>query len=505
MKSRTLTLLTCIVLVASMFGGSSLTNVALAASQPKAAAVSPAEFLTPATLAPAQPLSPDANILDIPTTGGPIVVNGSCDTTGEYSKAQVETFIDGNGKLATVYLIATADMLYVCMHAQQGVFPTRFGRVYLDPQGDGSNYVYANQGDDAFQVNIPGQNRSSYTGNSNPNGWTLTPGRDGFWSGIATTSADATETVEYGLQRGALGFGNNCSIFGLSVFHNSFNSAGDDYSWPVGSIFDQPRTWQLARIPSGNCPTADIAYVYRGNTDDATSFYNLLTGNGYGVDLIPLGSVLATDFSVYKMIIIADDTGSLNDWGTPTFTDAQVAQIKLAKKPILGLGEGGYAFFGRLSLYIGWPRGWHGPQNIISKAATAPAGFFDPPTSPVTHTTVPFNSVGIYLPPNQSVPGDVTPIGMEVPPDDHSSLITQGCGTLWGNGGNPTIFTADGKLLFLNAVSVIHGSKCPTEPPIDAKCREVIKSAVPVGGSPVSPGDVIAYTLTYTYSSDPAC
>ena len=199
------------------------------------------------------------------------------------------------------------------------------------------------------------------------------------------------------------------------------------------------------------------------------------------------------------LIIIADDTGSLNDWGTPTLTDAQVAQIKLGARPILGLGEGGYAFFGRLSLFIGWPRGWHGPQNIMAKAATAPAGFFDPPTSPVTHYTDPFNSVGIYLPPNQSVPGDVTPIGMEAPPDDHSSLITQGCRFLWGNSGNPTLFTPDGKLLFMNTILAVHGFQCPKEGGTDITCREIIKTAVPAANSPVSPGDIITYTILYTY------
>jgi hypothetical protein len=475
---------------------------------------SPAAAARPVTLndSPGKPASEGlpqavstASLLTIPTTSAPISVDGICDTTAEYAKAQVETFTDGNGNLATVYLIANTDMLFVCMHAQQGVLPTRFGRVYLDPQGDGSNYVFANQGDDAFQVNIPGQTRSSYIGNDNPNGWTLASGLDSFWTGLSTIGADGMETVEYGLQRGALGFGDNCKIFGLSVFHHWFQYTGDDYAWPASSIFDQPRTWQLARILTANCPSSDIAYIYRGNTEDTTSFYNLLTANGYGVDLIPLASVLTTDFSVYKMIIIADDTGSLDQWGTATLTDAQVAQIKLANKPVLGLGEGGYAFFGRLALFIGWPRGWHGPQNIISKAPTAPALFFDPPTSPVTHYTVPFNSVGIYLPPNQSLPGDVIPIGMEVPPDDHSSLIAQGCRTLWGNSGNPTIFTADGKLLFLNTVAVIHNSQCPTEPPPDVTCREVIKTAIPADGTPVSPGDVIAYTLSYTYSSVKAC
>jgi uncharacterized repeat protein (TIGR01451 family) len=455
--------------------------------------------------ASSQSLAPDANILTIPTTGASISVDGFCDTTAEYANAQIKTFMDGNGKSGTVYLIANADMLYVCMYAQQGVLAARFGRVYLDPQGDGSNYVFANQGDDAFQVNITSPNRSSYIGNNNPNGWTTASELDGFWTGLSTISADGMETIEYGLQLGALGFGNNCNIFGLSVFHHWFQFSGDDYAWPASSIFDQPRTWQLARILTANCPTSDIAYVYRGNTEDSTSFYNLLTANGYGVDLISLASVLTTDFSAYKMIIIADDSGSLNQWGTPTFTDAQVAQIKLANKPILGLGEGGYAFFGRLSLFIGWPRGWHGPQNIMDIAPTAPAGFFNPPIPPVTHYVAPFNSVGIYLPPNQSLPGDVTPIGMESPPDDHSSLIAQGCRTLWGNSGNPLIFTADGKLLFLNTISVIHNSQCPTEPPPDLKCREVIKTASPAAGTPVVPGQVIVYTLTYTYSSDQTC
>jgi uncharacterized repeat protein (TIGR01451 family) len=454
-----------------------------------------------AQAAPSQPLAPNANILTIPITGASINVDGICDTTAEYAMAQVKTFTDGNGKLATVYLVANADRLFVCMHAQQGVLPARFGRVYLDPQGDGSHYVFASQDDDAFQVNITGQNRSSYSGNDNPNGWTLASGLDSFWEGQASLGKDGTETVEYGLQRATLGFGSNCKVFGLSVFHHWFQDKNDGYAWPAGSIFDQPRTWQLARILNANCPTSDIAYVYRGSTADSISFYNLLAANNYGVDLIPLASVQTTDFSVYKMIIIADDTGSLDQWGTPTLTDAQVAQVKLANRPILGLGEGGYAFFGRLALFIGWPRGWHGPQNTMSMDPSAPGGFFNPPTSPVTHYSSSSNSVGIYLPPNQSPPVDVIPIGMETPPDDHYSLIAQGCRFLWGNSGNPLSMTPAGRVLFLNTVSAVHSSNCPSEGQSDLKCREVIKTALPAEGTPVGPGDIITYTLAYTYSN----
>ena len=324
---------------------------------------------------------------------------GYC-SPNEYSQGVSETFTDGNGQLATVYLVASPDQLFICMRAQEGFFTNRFGRVYLDPQGDGSSYVYANKGDDAFQVDIPGDHPLQLRWQQTcQTAGRLTPAMDTFWSGQSTLGPSGFETVEWGLQLSGLGFGSNCKVFGLSVFHHWFNFVGNDFSWPAGSIFDQPRTWQLARILTGNCSSGDIAYVYRGNAADAASFYNLLTGNGYSVDLIPLASVVATDFSTYKMIIIADDTGSLDQWGTPTLTDAQVAQIKVANRPILGLGEGGYAFFGRLALYIGWPRGWHGPQNVIDMAPTAPAGFFNPPIPPVTHYAVPFNSVGIYLPP----------------------------------------------------------------------------------------------------------
>jgi len=47
------------------------------------------------------------------------------------------------------------------------------------------------------------------------------------------------------------------------------------------------------------------------------------------------------------------ETGNLDDWGTTT------ALLHLARtgKPVLGLGEGGYAFFGKRGLRIGYPGG----------------------------------------------------------------------------------------------------------------------------------------------------
>jgi hypothetical protein len=200
--------------------------------------------------------------------------------------------------------------------------------------------------------------------------------------------------------------------------------------------------------------------------------------------------------------VIADDTGSLNDWGSVGLTAAQVAKIKDANKPILGVGEGGYAFFGRLSLYIGWPRGWHGPQQSVKQAVPDPTTVWSGVASPAMHYFAPTNSVGIYLKPDP-LPADVVPVGLEVPPDDHASIILQGCRMLWGAGGNPTGMTGDGKSLFLNAVNYMHTFQCPTPPP--TTCYTISKTANPLESVLVPVGGIIEYTLHYQLNTTAGC
>ncbi len=449
-----------------------------------------------------------ANVFVIPpaVTGSP-KLDGICD---EYPGlgAAVQTFSDGGGAIGKIYFIYTADLLYVCMKGALGTFQSRFGRLYVDPQADGSSYVYANQADLGFRVNIPGTARSSYRGNSNPNGWTLDPTLDGTWDGVAKTGVGAPtgDSVEYALQYHALNFGVSCSLFGMAVYHHWFAAVGDDYGWPSNHWFDQPRTWQIAQLGGPGCEPASgrIAYVFRGNTLDASSFFNLLTSHGYTVDLIPLSSVLTTDFSVYQLILVADDTGSLNQWGLTGFTAAQVAKLTLPNIPIIGLGEGGYAFFGQLSMFIGWPHGWHGPQIKVNPNPGAPPDFFIgiAPGS-ITHYTTPVNSVGIYTKPG--IPPDVTLVADEVPPDDHTQIAFQGCRLLWGASGNPLLMTADGQTMFLNSVGYMYKFQCPKPTPPPQGCYTIEKSANPPAGTPVQPGDVIQYTITYQIISNASC
>ena len=478
-------------------------------SKPASAAVP--ETSVNQAAAPVKPTAPTdiPGALGIPLMTGKPAVDGVC-AVGEYAGTLAQTFMDGNGQLATVYIGHDGFFLYLCMHAQPGTFDGRFGSLYLDPQGDGSSYTFAQKDDYALHVNIPGTTRTSYNGTGVANGYVLNPSVGTFWDGSSLADA-AGETVEWRVSIFEFGFGNCGALFGLGAYHHWFTGTGDDYGWPSNQWFDQPHTWQLVYLLNGPCnpPPGEggkIAYVFRGTTADATSFYNLLVTNGYTVTLVPLGDVVATGFSTFDLILVADDTGSLNDWGSSGLTDSQVGQIKAGNKPIIGLGEGGYAFFGKLLLFIGWPNGWHGPDDDTANAGTPPANtIFGSLISPLTTYNSPVNEASIYIQ-GQTLPSDVFPIGIEIPDSAHSNIIMQGCRMLWGYSGNPLSMVTDGKTLFLNSILYMRFFQCPSETPIEpGPCLKIDKTDnLPVGAT-VQPGDVIEYMITYTFSNAPAC
>jgi hypothetical protein len=439
-------------------------------------------------------------ILTIPFDQTPVTIDGSCD---EYTGAVTITFIDGNGQTAIVFLMHDPKYLYVCIKAQAGINPDRFASLYLDPKGDGSNYIYAQQDDFAFHDSLTGA-LTSFRGSGIANGYLPDPSLDEYV--LTAANIVGGDGFEYRLDLHGLDFGYNCNLFGIATYHHQFTEPGSNYGWPSNQWFDQPRTWQLTQLGGIRCdnlPNGTVAYVYRGNTTDATSFYNLLVSNGYSVSLVPLTDILQTDFSLFDLILIADDTGSLDIWGTSGLTAAQVTQIISANKPIIGLGEGGYAFYGRVGLYIGWPRGWHGPQTILQKSG----GLLDPtfyagvPINPVQTYQMPENSVGIYLDPNHPIPSDVTPVGLEIPTSDHAPLILQGCHLLWGNSGNSYGMTDYGKTVFLNGIAYMF--TCVTPPPLS--CVTLGKQAYPPDNSPVTPGQVIKYSLTVNFVVGTKC
>ncbi|MDT8307372.1 MAG: hypothetical protein RRC07_15685, partial [Anaerolineae bacterium] len=295
--------------------------------------------------APSTPEAPAQNaVLDIPLVNE-ADVDGDCS---EYEAATKGTITYPDGTEATVYLQHDSSNLYVCLDAPRGTYDDRFASLYLDPQGDGAGYVFAQKDDYGLWVeDIPGPMRRTVVGTGVANGWIGDTTLDGAWNGIAAVTDDR-DIVEWSVSAGRF-FIEPCEFFGIAVYHHWFSAVGDDHGWPSNQWFDQPRTWQLAKLNSAACDdpeTGKIAYVYRGDRADTVSFFNLLTAAGYTVDLVQLNDILATNFAVYDLIIIADDTGYLNSWGIPADTAAQVAKIiePSPDLPIIGLGEGGYAF-----------------------------------------------------------------------------------------------------------------------------------------------------------------
>jgi hypothetical protein len=199
-----------------------------------------------------------------------------------------------------------------------------------------------------------------------------------------------------------------------------------------------------------------VAYVYSTDLSSRDAFVAYLVNRGYVVDLVALGNVATFNFAPDRAIIVGDDTGSLSTWGT----QAAVDHVNSSNKPVLGVGEGGYAFFGRLALAIGWGNGWHiGPpgQTAATVVNAADTVWSTPNVVPGVTTG---SNVGLYSTGSSFVaifnptpiPG-VTRIGRQTDDASHYPLISQGgCYFLWGFSSSPTTMTPAGRDLFENAL-----------------------------------------------------
>jgi len=98
--------------------------------------------------------------------------------------------------------------------------------------------------------------------------------------------------------------------------------------------------------------TSTVGYVFDTDKTQAAEFSDLLSKVGIDLVAIPLTDVTQTDWSAYPLVIVGSDTGHGSRWGSAK----QVAALQKAPR-IVGVGAGGYAFFGQLDLTIGYPNG----------------------------------------------------------------------------------------------------------------------------------------------------
>ena len=207
-----------------------------------------------------------------------------------------------------------------------------------------------------------------------------------------------------------------------------------------------------------------IAYIYDKDKEQAAQFVALLGRVGLPVVLIPLANVTITVFDTYRLVIVGQDTGSGESWGTPD----QVAALQKAGR-VVGVGKGGHALFGKLDLLIGAPNGsGRQAQKIV-------AG--DPQLTslrvPYDLTTLVRNQreIPLFAQPVDAIaidltdqPTDVLPHALlgstpKAPPVN-GLVVGQGCRTLWGFDGPPSAMSPLGQALFINLVVFALGNNC---------------------------------------------
>src|SRR5207248_3000451 len=143
-------------------------------------------------------------------------------------------------------------------------------------------------------------------------------------------------------------------------------------------------------------PNKRIAYVYSSDATARDSFTAMLTARNYQVDWFTVTAAETADFTPYRAILIGHETGNLSTWGT----DSALQNINSAGVSTIGLGEGGYAYFGRLGLAIGWGNGWHGSgETGVSVVDAADTIWSTPNAVPATTgaTTALYSSGSTYV------------------------------------------------------------------------------------------------------------
>jgi predicted outer membrane repeat protein len=195
-----------------------------------------------------------------------------------------------------------------------------------------------------------------------------------------------------------------------------------------------------------------VAYIYSYNDEVAENFESLLMSYGCPTTLIRSADVPATPLDSYDLIIVANDTQHEDTWSDPN----AVTMIEDSDKSIVGLGYGGYDFFGLLGLTIGSPHGARGSKNSIEVIDPNSSLFSTPysieiPEDRALQLYTETNSIGIYLWP--TIPETVTVFGNEVDGVGYFPLIAEyNRYILWGFTESPQKMTEVGKTLFINVV-----------------------------------------------------
>ena len=214
----------------------------------------------------------------------------------------------------------------------------------------------------------------------------------------------------------------------------------------------------LGAVPYWQASGGSGAVFIYGDESIASAYKLFLYSIGLTTATIPVDRAAQSDLSPYELIIVGPNTTAHDfEWEGSEALEAVVS----ANKPILGLGEGGYGFFGALRLVIGFPWGAHGFDTRAKVRLVDNALFRSPNAISIPADSVlvlygnPVGYVGIYL--SEELPAlmpftQVDEAGANL--RYHATLVRdQRRYFLWGYGGTPDGMTETGKALLANVVA----------------------------------------------------
>jgi serine/threonine protein kinase len=201
----------------------------------------------------------------------------------------------------------------------------------------------------------------------------------------------------------------------------------------------------------------NVAFVFSSDNGDAARYKDAIEAElgNVTVTAISMNNLPSADLSSYAAIIVSYDSGSGSSWGDAT----RVNKIVSAGVPVLGIGDGGYAFFGKLGLAIGYPNAGHGSKNEFYVVDPNQTIYKQPnelsiPASRRLQVYGAANSAAeVHL---TTVPASITPMGQVVGDSSYYLLLLQSNRyMLWGFNDGPDKMTSAGKELFANLVSLL--------------------------------------------------
>ncbi|MFO7634141.1 MAG: S8 family serine peptidase, partial [Caldilinea sp.] len=194
------------------------------------------------------------------------------------------------------------------------------------------------------------------------------------------------------------------------------------------------------------------------------------------------------NFADFDLIVVAADTGAGDKWSQES---GLVEAIQNSGLPVVGLGAGGHAFFGKLGLLIGHPAG-----APFTSASVKVADFGDSQpfyTSP-NALSIPQNEVlqifqsaqnGVAIPLAERLPEGVRIASLAEDADRFAILRSEPRYLLWGFQGAPDTMTDVGRQLFINTLRQqvgaleipLRGRTFTPAPGIDPALLQALQSA----------------------------